>query len=97
MPWSVWVMCQQKKTDGISLQDEMAGLDCLIAKNRPELRSQGLVELSTISNESTLSFSSAVTQIASEAGRTTLPLMTYLRYLSKNFLIEWLLSTLGEC
>ena len=31
----------------------MACLDCFIAKNRPELRSQGLVEFSTISNGST--------------------------------------------
>jgi len=53
MSWSEWAMCQQKKSDGVSLQDEMACLDCLITKNRPELRSQGLVELSTISNGST--------------------------------------------
>ncbi len=37
MSWSEWAMCKQKKSDGVSLQDEMACLDCLITKNRPEL------------------------------------------------------------
>jgi hypothetical protein len=36
MSWSVCVMCKQKKSDGVSLQDEMACLDCLITTNRPE-------------------------------------------------------------
>ena len=37
MSWSEWAMCKQKKSDGVSLQDEMACLGCLITKNQPEL------------------------------------------------------------
>jgi hypothetical protein len=37
MSWSEWAMCKQKKSDGVSLQDEMACLDCIITRNRPEL------------------------------------------------------------
>lgn len=74
MSWSGWVMCKQKKSDGASLQDEMACLDCLITKNRPEQRSQGLVELSTISNGSThLPFSPQYD--ACEASHATSPFL----------------------
>ncbi len=44
----------QKSSDGVSLWEEKACLDCLITKNRPEMRSQRLVELSTISHGSTI-------------------------------------------
>jgi hypothetical protein len=32
MSWSGWAMCQQKKSDGASLQDEMACPDCPMTK-----------------------------------------------------------------
>jgi hypothetical protein len=41
-------MCSQKHSDGALLQEEQASLDCLIAKNQPEMGLQRLFELSTI-------------------------------------------------
>jgi hypothetical protein len=48
-------MCERKKSDGASLQDEMVCLDCPIAKKRLEVGSQGLIDLSTMSNGCTAS------------------------------------------
>ncbi len=42
-------MCQQKMSDGASLQEEKACPDCPMTKNRPEMGLERLVELSTIS------------------------------------------------
>jgi hypothetical protein len=41
-------MCHQKKSDGASLQSEMACLDCLITKTGPKWVRRGLMDLSTM-------------------------------------------------
>jgi hypothetical protein len=41
-------MCHQKKSDGTSLQSEMACLDCLITKTGPKWVRKGLMDLSTM-------------------------------------------------
>ena len=41
-------MCHQKKSDGASLQSEMACLDCLITKTGPKWVRKGLMDLSTM-------------------------------------------------
>ncbi len=51
--WSGWARCKQKKSQWVSLEDEMACLDCPLTKNRREVGSQGLLDLSTMSHGST--------------------------------------------
>ena len=46
-------MCQQKNSDGASLREKVTRLDRPLTKNQPEMRSKGLVELSTMFNGST--------------------------------------------
>jgi hypothetical protein len=46
-------MCQQKNSDGASLREKETCLDRPLTKNQPEMRSKGLVELSTMFNVST--------------------------------------------
>jgi hypothetical protein len=41
-------MCHQKKSDGASLQSEMACLDCLVTKTGPKWVRKGLMDLSTM-------------------------------------------------
>jgi hypothetical protein len=43
-------MCQQKNSDEASPREEVACLDCPLTKIQPEMCSQGLIELSTITN-----------------------------------------------
>ena len=47
-------MCHQKKSDGASLQSEMACLDCLITKTGPKWVRKGLMDLSTMFHGCTL-------------------------------------------
>ena len=47
-------MCQQKNSDGASLREKVTRLDRPLTKNQPEMRSKGLVELSTMFNVSAL-------------------------------------------
>jgi hypothetical protein len=46
-------MRQQKNSDGASLREKVTRLDRPLTKNQPEMRSKGLVELSTMFNVST--------------------------------------------
>jgi hypothetical protein len=43
-------MCQQKNSDEASPREEVACLDCPLTKIQPEMCSQRLIELSTITN-----------------------------------------------
>jgi hypothetical protein len=48
-------MCQQKNSIGASPREEVACPDCPMTNILPEMPSQGLVDLSTISDGSTAS------------------------------------------
>jgi len=48
-------MCHQKSSMKASLREKVACLDCPLTKNQSEMRSKGLVELSTMFNVSTTS------------------------------------------
>jgi hypothetical protein len=46
-------MCPQKMSDGASFREEQVCLDCPLTKNRLEIGSERLVELSTMFNGNT--------------------------------------------
>ncbi len=50
-----WVKGSAEEVGWASLQAEVAGLDCLMAKNQLEVHLQRLIELSTISHGYTVS------------------------------------------
>jgi hypothetical protein len=56
MPWSGWARCKQKQSDGVSLEGEMACLDCPLTKKPAPRGLQRLFELSTMSHSSTRHF-----------------------------------------
>ncbi len=53
-------MCQQKNSEEASLREEKAYLDCLITINLPEVGLEGLFDLSTMCNVSTLLWSMTI-------------------------------------
>jgi hypothetical protein len=57
-------MCQQKNSDEASPREEVACLDCPLTKIQPEMCSQGLIELSTITNGWTSQVSAYVTGVS---------------------------------
>jgi hypothetical protein len=51
--WGAWYMCQQKHSDGVSFRGKKACLDCPMMKKQLKMRSEWLIELSTMSYGST--------------------------------------------